>query len=808
MIHPPKYFLFRVIVVVCLLPAGLLAQESFPELNNLILPSPTAASIGRFGEIPVGTYTGFPSIVVPLYTIRGKNYSLPVSLSYQSSGVKVDEIAGWTGLGWTLSAGGCVVRTVAGLPDDEREGYFYNGSLQLPPVQPGLDFQTDPLVFGSQQDKWDYLHRLASEQSDGQPDLFSFHFGGKSGKLFIDRDMNIILIPRQDLEVSLVRDVSGHIIEWVITDAQGTVFRFGENACHELTSSLGSNGGIQSSHISAWPLTSISTANGEDQFTLNYTDHYSVHAYQVPVRQSGAKPPLDELRQKSLSGHREKQLRQIRWREGRIDFRTDTLDSYPGGYTTILTSMELFTRLGIPVRSFVFNYSFFPAIGCGSWEDYLPPCRRPRLDKITEYATGGKESKPSWWFFYSPEPLPPRGSYSQDHWGFYNGRANAQPVPRSVVRNFPDPGEIPAPVALEGRYNVNDLTRINLNLPFVPDTEWEVPGADREPDPGHSLAGMLRKIVYPTGASTVFEFENHDFGYLSGISKRHLLAADAGSLQADVSESRNFHLSFPQIIFLQPIFGILSGSLKDQTGASPDDDSFIRIERYSSIPDEEPAELFKLSYTDVQQLADEGREGREIRLDPGRYRLESHAVKEDRVTAILRYQQGSAWDTTYPIYHNILKDTLVAAGSRVWPDDLSEPVTVAVSLQDGDSRRIRLEYYMYSRKADPNNIPQAGLDLPVSYCLFRHKPAARQPDVAEWGDHVAPEGGRGRGILVDLGEHGVALGRRPGIRRLYLVAQHDGQIHHGSGGVATLEVVGCQQLLGQRAIDNARQFPG
>src|SRR5438552_616203 len=75
------------------------------------VPSPTAASLGKFGDIPVSLYTGIPEISVPLFTAKGKTLSLPVVLRYHAGGLRVEEIGGWVGMGWTLEAGGAITRT-------------------------------------------------------------------------------------------------------------------------------------------------------------------------------------------------------------------------------------------------------------------------------------------------------------------------------------------------------------------------------------------------------------------------------------------------------------------------------------------------------------------------------------------------------------------------------------------------------------------------------------------------------------------------------------------------------------------------
>ena len=64
--------------------------------------TPNATGINLYGDIPVSLYTGTPEISIPLYDIKVQDFTLPISLNYHASGVKVDQRAGWTGLGWTL----------------------------------------------------------------------------------------------------------------------------------------------------------------------------------------------------------------------------------------------------------------------------------------------------------------------------------------------------------------------------------------------------------------------------------------------------------------------------------------------------------------------------------------------------------------------------------------------------------------------------------------------------------------------------------------------------------------------------------
>src|SRR5258708_35764953 len=103
------------------------AQDTTGTIGRVTIASPTAASLGKYGDIPVSYHTGIPQISVPIYTVQSGSLKLPISLSYHASGLKVHEPAGWVGAGWALNAGGAITRTVVGSPDDR--GYSTSNVL-------------------------------------------------------------------------------------------------------------------------------------------------------------------------------------------------------------------------------------------------------------------------------------------------------------------------------------------------------------------------------------------------------------------------------------------------------------------------------------------------------------------------------------------------------------------------------------------------------------------------------------------------------------------------------------------------------
>lgn len=145
--------------------------------DGTALPSSTGTSaIARNIDIPVDLSTGRANVQIPLYSAGFSKMQIPVTLSYQTSGIKVTDIATWVGLGWNLSAGGRITRIVRGHPDEK--GYL------VPGLNTSLQFLLDNVA------SWDYglfdfyYNEQSNAELDGQPDIFYFEIPGKSGMLY------------------------------------------------------------------------------------------------------------------------------------------------------------------------------------------------------------------------------------------------------------------------------------------------------------------------------------------------------------------------------------------------------------------------------------------------------------------------------------------------------------------------------------------------------------------------------------------------------------------------------------------------
>ncbi len=192
-------------------------------------PAPNAGSLGKYADYPVGYYTGVPSISIPIYNLKDGGISLPISLSYHASGIKVSELASWVGLGWALNATGVINRTVRGAPDEGSRkasyapsGYYKDHGLMgvSPmnyPVAPD-NHQSDPqgLFYVN------FVTGILGGGTDAEPDLYTFNFNGHTGKFVFDEKGVPRLLEDDNLKIKVIpNSTHSYFNSWVITDENG-----------------------------------------------------------------------------------------------------------------------------------------------------------------------------------------------------------------------------------------------------------------------------------------------------------------------------------------------------------------------------------------------------------------------------------------------------------------------------------------------------------------------------------------------------------------------------------------------------------
>ena len=428
--------------------------------------SPNAASLSQFGEVPVSHYTGTPSVSIPILTLRDNDVTLPISLDYHASGVRVSEIGGTVGVGWALSAGGAVTRSVVGQPDDNGIGFMYTGRS----------------VYSSSEADLARVMDIVFARADGDPDRFFYNVAGEAGEFAVGPTsatgpVKVIPLRRTPLAFSW----SGSISEWFITGPDGTRYTFGAVERTFETSAVADKHPAYPfdalEYPSAWYLTSVQSPVGASGMTLTYTDRgTSVLAQPSSFQElytncNSTGPEGGTFRSDpQYEVQNVRTLASIQTSSERVRFeyslRTDAKNAKTGAQQSYRVDRIVHETLGGQrIRTFTLGYTYLDG--------------RLFLTSVTERGETDTAAVPPYTIEYNTTALPSLTSLSLDHWGYSNGAGNSTLLPA-------------------GTYN------------WVGGATYKA-GADRAPHPTHALARMLRKITYPTGGSTTFEFEPNDY---------------------------------------------------------------------------------------------------------------------------------------------------------------------------------------------------------------------------------------------------------------------------------------------------------
>ena len=178
-----------------------------------VSPSVTANHVIKYSNYPIVHSLGLTAIDIPLYTLQAGSITMPITLSYHASGIKLDDIAESPGIGWSLNAGGAVVKEVRGLSDD----LFDN-----PYIPEADDISTK-----------DTLSRIITNRNDSTWDKYHYSYPGGSGSFFARILDNNVLIEKatyNDDVIKAVIDTNDQttlkIASFTVTDAAGNTYLF------------------------------------------------------------------------------------------------------------------------------------------------------------------------------------------------------------------------------------------------------------------------------------------------------------------------------------------------------------------------------------------------------------------------------------------------------------------------------------------------------------------------------------------------------------------------------------------------------
>ncbi|MFD2787865.1 RHS repeat domain-containing protein [Hymenobacter rubripertinctus] len=598
----PRVFwiMFMLLAAFSLRPEASIAQTALPPdmLNHNLLPtSPEAAALGRFGEVPVSLYTGVPSVSIPLFTLPGRTVSVPLSLQYHGGGVRPDQVSPWTGMSWTLNAGGAIVRTCRGIDDFDVQGYPYHAA-PLPEYLNESCYNgstdgtgADPLNY------YQYLTDVFEGRLDTQPDLFSFNFMGYSGKIIFDQYGTPYTTPSQPLKI--VSPLTSGTGGWELTTPDGTQYMFTAAEITNIENSVESP--ASKSGASAWFLTRITTAQHEmvNFIYQDYTTHinylYTDLTNTIPRPAMSTQTVVDQDKHPILCN-------ELNARDLKTSIRPTT--HIRGKYLSRIVSathcVELVSSANRPDqpgmrRLDAVRLKYLPDSARYQevrfqYGDYAAPADRLFLQQVQRFgvqADGRQLTEPPYLLTYVPPFYtsaeyagPARGTHAIDRWGYYNAAPNRWPFPRD-----------------------NRQTRQVLAA------------VSRETNPAAVTFGLLSRIQYPTGGVTTLEFESHDFSnaneasYTETLLQRTACLATAGAMDCGAqTDTVSFVLTHAQTVHFKIAI------------SSADGEPVGEFDGYGTLFDKSGKQIARIEY--LKGRAPGGDE-RTISLPPGRYRLQA-----------------------------------------------------------------------------------------------------------------------------------------------------------------------------------------
>lgn len=484
--------------------------------------SPEAQAFAKYGDTEVSLYTGVPQISVPLHTIEGREMNLPVSLTYDASGIKVEQKATPVGLGWNLNVGGRITRMANGLPDDYSEGQYAtiynnvgptNGKTAISGgnsvknnvieyIQNGYVSYENPVFsdLSSAQYYFNFLYDINNNFVDTQPDYFSLNAPGLSETIVIDYNdgykAKAMNNPRLKITPTLSNNNKNEILGWSVEKDDGTIYEFDyiEYSQRQNTNDLTPQGDFNTTYGSSWLLSKIISRNGKDVYDFSYNNLGFIpnpisvssasvavtnlednpnHVYPIPPHtfKSGIVSSTEEQILSTVK-HNGKTLLKVNY-SNRFDTDNEINSKY--------ASIDIYDFRGLEdsnseiLRQIEFdNNDYFNLDGLSPTQKASTEIRL-KLNGVVIKGNNGSNTYQTYAFEYErPDSLPKRTCSGQDYFGYYNGKSCDQ--------------------SLYEKYTKGSVT---------------FPGGDRQPNSYHARTGILNKITYPTQGYSIFKYGAH-----------------------------------------------------------------------------------------------------------------------------------------------------------------------------------------------------------------------------------------------------------------------------------------------------------
>ncbi len=487
-------------------------------IGNPTVQSPDVAAFQKVTQIPVSHYTGRANITIPIYEIKTGNMTVPISITYNTSGVKVSDMPSNVGSNWALNAGGVVTRTVKGIDD-----YTIPKIIHTPNTH-------DEMTPAGWTVGWMDEEVSLNQENDPAPDIYHANAPGLSTRYIHENAIaNAAITPIEienngnDIDESFGHEYTGYIDSDIIQNGPFPIRGFGMHSI-DITSIQGIK------YSFATPEISFSSSKNSKTTSSNFLDGFNVkfdaykldRMYDYATNQAidfeyeeyvntfydnfhtGTNSENFSMRVKT------NRLTRILFDGGEVQFIYG-LDRQDNLGEKALTEVRVLNHLGETIKRMQFSYGYFQS----TIDPDRPQSKRLRLNKVTQVSNTYSIPLPGYVFTYNESiDMPPRDSWAHDFLGYNNGSYAAAQQGKTPKIYFDRS-------AYQSNYILADTMTKQIQpvgTPFYSSGDLLLGGTySLEANETQSKAYILTKIQYPTGGFAEFEYESNDFS--SGTRK-------------------------------------------------------------------------------------------------------------------------------------------------------------------------------------------------------------------------------------------------------------------------------------------------
>ena len=398
--------------------------------------SPEANSLIKLVDVPVNYSTGVTNYSIPIHNIKLKDLTIPISLTYQSSGFKPSEIASNVGLGWELNAGGKIIQNVVKHNDLDVPGPNNSIAWDLPndrdfklplPVQDIHVLSTNynsTRLDSIKSSGTDYfrINYIDQYNLDTQPDIFFYSTHVKSGKFFFGNNFEVKQIPFGKEKIIINNGYAE------ITDTDGVRYIYGlrtENLNTTINQStkFAKLAGASNNNSYSYYLTQIITPNNETvdfsydtvKYSLVNDKEYTKYSHWWFGEGEKVTTFISEITTKVLTKIKVNKDYEIDFYYNK--FRKDINGTVQTNAPKTLDAINI--KYKNTIETYNFDYGYF---GIGE-NEYNPNLFESKsLNENSSYALKLKSFKKNgenpYFFSYYDEQRINRYSNCLDHWGY------------------------------------------------------------------------------------------------------------------------------------------------------------------------------------------------------------------------------------------------------------------------------------------------------------------------------------------------------------------------------------------------------